>query len=71
MIKYKFIKVSPEMFFLIRAMKFLTSNDEARDISDIEASRILCNNFLDFASWDITRGKRITAEYRKVKVNSS
>lgn len=64
--KTKIIRVSLKFFNLLTAVELLSSNDNAKIVKGVEASNILTDKFIKFASWDITDGARIIDEYAKV-----
>ena len=57
------IRVDPQIFYLIEAVRLLMSNDKGRDVSFMEASERTFELVMDFASYDLTKG-RITFRFK-------
>jgi len=60
------IRVSPNMYYLINAVRLLMSNDQAMDCTMVDASERVFELFNEFGQWD-TKGLRVIKEFLKFR----
>jgi len=63
------IRVTPNMYYLLEAIRLLMSNDRGFNCSQVSASEKAFELFMEFANFDLTKGNKIMEEFKKVRRN--